>query len=209
MVDGRDQTDRFIDEGIWEHGFDNDRIAAQVRSMRMGERIAIKAAYIRKHNLPFDNAGHTVLVMAIKATGVIAENSGDGRQVRVHWQRLSPPREWYFYTYQATIWKVSPGDWKTDALIAFTFADQPQDLDRFRNDPFWRERFGIGADSRLGQAFRIGHSYVTPHQSLEGRSSRDWFAEVVASELKPLLHEYWFDAPEQAEREAERLLEGW
>jgi 5-methylcytosine-specific restriction protein B len=64
-------------------------------------------------------------------------------------------------------------------------------------------------DSRLGQAFRIGHSTVTPHQSLEGRSSRDWFAEVVASELKPLLQEYWFDAPEQAVRELERLLEGW
>jgi 5-methylcytosine-specific restriction protein B len=146
MVDGRDQTDRFIDEGIWEHGFDDDRIAAQVRSMRMGERIAIKAAYIRKHNLPFANAGHTVSVMAIKAFGTIAENNGDSRQVRVHWQRVSPPREWYFYTYQATIWKVSPGDWKTDALIAFTFAEQPQDLDRFRNDPFWRERFGSGAE---------------------------------------------------------------
>jgi 5-methylcytosine-specific restriction protein B len=146
MVDGRDQTDRFIDEGIWEHGFDDDRIAAQVRSMRMGERIAIKAAYIRKHNLPFNNGGHTVSVMAIKAFGTIAENSGDGRQVRVNWQRLSPPREWYFYTYQATIWKVSPGDWKTDALIAFTFAEQPQDLDRFRNDPFWRERFGSVAE---------------------------------------------------------------
>jgi 5-methylcytosine-specific restriction protein B len=68
------------------------------------------------------------------------------------------------------------------------------------------------ADSRLGQAFSIGHSTVTPHQSLEGRSSRDWFAEVVASELKPLLQEVWFDAPEQAEqaeRESERLLEGW
>jgi len=52
------------------------------------------------------------------------------------------------------------------------------------------------ADSRLGQAFRVGHSYVTPHQSLDGRSSRDWFAEVVDSELKPLLQEYCFDAPE-------------
>jgi 5-methylcytosine-specific restriction protein B len=67
----------------------------------------------------------------------------------------------------------------------------------------------IAADSRLGKAFRIGHSYVTPSQSLEGRSSRDWFAEVVATELRPLLHEYWFDAPEVAEREANRLLEGW
>jgi 5-methylcytosine-specific restriction protein B len=67
----------------------------------------------------------------------------------------------------------------------------------------------ITADTRLGKAFRIGHSYVTPSQSLEGRSSRDWFAEVVASELKPLLQEYWFDAPEQAAQEVERLLEGW
>jgi len=52
-------------------------------------------------------------------------------------------------------------------------------------------------------------SYATPSQSLEGRSSRDWFAEVVASELRPLLHEYWFDTPDVAEREADRLLEGW
>jgi hypothetical protein len=70
---------------------------------------------------------------------------------RVHWQRVIPPREWYFYTYQATIWKVSPGDWKTDALIAFTFAEQPQDLDSFRNDPFWREHFG---NDRIHQPLR-------------------------------------------------------
>jgi len=38
MVEGRDQADRFIDEGIWEHGFDDDRITAQVLSMRMGKR---------------------------------------------------------------------------------------------------------------------------------------------------------------------------
>ncbi|MCT0216459.1 AAA family ATPase [Synechococcus sp. CS-1330] len=67
----------------------------------------------------------------------------------------------------------------------------------------------ISSDSRLGKAFRIGHSYVTPNQSLDGRSSRDWFAEVVATELRPLLHEYWFDAPDVADREADRLLEGW
>jgi 5-methylcytosine-specific restriction protein B len=67
----------------------------------------------------------------------------------------------------------------------------------------------IAADSRLGKAFQIGHSYVTPTQSLADRSSRNWFAEVVASELRPLLHEYWFDAPNDAEREVNRLLEGW
>jgi hypothetical protein len=31
----------------------------------------------------------------------------------------------------------------------------------------------ITADSRLGKAFRIGHSTLTPSHSLDGRSSRD------------------------------------
>ena len=45
------------------------------------------------------------------------------------------------------IWRVLPGDWHTDALIGFAFEDQPQDLSRFRNSPFWKERFGdITAD---------------------------------------------------------------
>jgi 5-methylcytosine-specific restriction protein B len=65
-------------------------------------------------------------------------------------------------------------------------------------------------DSHLGQAFRIGHSTVTPPPPDPGGPLHPRrFAEVVASELKPLLQEYWFDAPEQAAREAERLLEGW
>ena len=45
MTGGADQTNRFIDEGIWEHDFDdNSRVLAQVRSMQTGERIAIKAS---------------------------------------------------------------------------------------------------------------------------------------------------------------------
>lgn len=56
---GDDQTDRFIDEGIWEHDFqDNSRVLAQVRSMQTGERIAIKAAYVKKHGLPFETWGN-------------------------------------------------------------------------------------------------------------------------------------------------------
>lgn len=135
-----DQTNRFIDGGIWEHGFEGKYLDV-VRSMRVGERIAIKAAYTRKNGVPFDNYGQAVSVMAIKAKGVIVENPGDGHRVRVQWQKFSSPREWYFYTYQPTIWKITPGDWKTDALIAFAFNDQLQDLNRFRNDPYWRERF--------------------------------------------------------------------
>ena len=62
--DGEDQTSRFLSEGIWENGY-NDKYLDEVRAMRPGERIAIKAAYTRKHGLPFDNRGRTVSVLGI------------------------------------------------------------------------------------------------------------------------------------------------
>lgn len=132
-------------------------VPVQVRSMQTGERIAIKADYIKKHRLPFETWGNTVSVMAIKANGVIAENMGDGHRLRLHWQRVSPAREWYFYTYQPTIWKVTPGDWKADALIEFTFQNKPQVIETFRNVPYWRERFGI--DQRDHKRFRWARFY--------------------------------------------------
>lgn len=136
-----DQTSRFLEEGIWENGYD-DKLLNIVRAMQPGERIAIKASYTRKHGLPFDNRERTVSVMGIKAVGTITENLKDGKRVKVSWAKAEPVREWYFYTHRGTIWRVQPGDWMNDALIAFAFEDKPQDLERFRNEPFWRERFG-------------------------------------------------------------------
>ncbi|MFC0200164.1 AAA family ATPase [Paracoccus rhizosphaerae] len=110
--------------------------------MRPGDRIAIKSSYTRKHGLPFDNRGSTVSVMAIKAIGTITSNLDDGKHVRVDWTPAESPREWYFYTNRATVWRVAPGGWMEDGLLAFAFDARPQDIDRFRNEPFWRERFG-------------------------------------------------------------------
>ena len=138
-----DQTSRFLEEGIWENGC-QDKYLDAVRSIKPGDRIAIKSSYTRKHGLPFDNRGQTVSVMAIKAIGMVTDNLGDGRKVKVDWTRLETQREWYFYTNRSTIWRVLPGDWTTDALISFTFEDKPQELGRFRNAPYWRERFGDG-----------------------------------------------------------------
>ena len=136
-----DQMPRFLAEGIWENGYD-DKLLDVVRSMRPGERIAIKSSYTRKHGLPFDSRGRAVSVMGIKAVGTITENLNDGKRVKVDWAKVEPVREWYFYTHRATIWRVLPGEWMNDALIAFAFDDKPQDVDRFRNEPFWRERYG-------------------------------------------------------------------
>ena len=136
-----DQMPRFLAEGIWENGYD-DKLLDVVRSMRPGERIAIKSSYTRKHGLPFDSRGRAVSVMGIKAVGTITENLNDGKRVKVDWAKVEPVREWYFYTHRATIWRVLPGEWMNDALIAFAFDGKSQDIDRFRNEPFWRERYG-------------------------------------------------------------------
>src|SRR4051812_13492351 len=84
-----DQTPRFVAEGIWENGYDNKYLDL-VRSMRPGDRIAIKSSYTRKHGLPFDNRAQSVSVMAIKAIGTIVENLNDGKYVRVSWTKIDP-----------------------------------------------------------------------------------------------------------------------
>jgi 5-methylcytosine-specific restriction protein B len=136
-----DQMPRFLAEGIWENGYENKHLDV-VRSMRPGDRIAIKSSYTRKHGLPFENRGQAVSVMAIKAVGTITENLNDGKRVKVDWTKVEPIREWYFYTHRGTVWRVLPGEWMNDGLIAFAFDNKTQDVERFRNAPYWRERFG-------------------------------------------------------------------
>jgi 5-methylcytosine-specific restriction protein B len=143
-----DQLPRFLEEGIWQTG-NQERFSDELKAMQPGDRIAVKSTYTRKYKLPFDNRGHAVSVMAIKAIGIIKENPGDGQLVKVDWTSIDPPREWYFYTYRATIWRVLPGDWTTDALIGFTFDGKSQDLERFRNAPYWKVRFGDIATENL------------------------------------------------------------
>ncbi|MBS1370656.1 MAG: AAA domain-containing protein [Lentisphaeria bacterium] len=86
--------------------------------------------------------------MAIKATGVITENPGDGNHLKVRWTQAKPGRKWYLYTNRKTIWRVMPGNWAADALIEFTFDGKEQDFPRFCNAPYWRERFGSPAGRR-------------------------------------------------------------
>jgi 5-methylcytosine-specific restriction enzyme B len=67
----------------------------------------------------------------------------------------------------------------------------------------------IAADARLGKQFRIGHSYVTPAHRLEAGDTKKWFQQVVETEIGPLLDEYWFDAPNEAQKAIARLTQGW
>ena len=74
-----------------------------------------------------------------------------------------------------------------------------------------RERFNglnqVVADDRdLGLGFRIGHSYFCePHQGATADWD-GWYREIVEYEIKPLLEEYWFDKPDEAEKSISALL---
>ena len=123
-LDGTDETEGFIKEGIWEHNFeDNARVEAQVNAMRPGDRIAIKSTN------PRDS------FMCIKAVGTVKRNLRNGCRIEVDWTPVKPWRKWYFYIYRPTIWRVQPGSgtrpWAADALIRFAFEGEPQDYGLF------------------------------------------------------------------------------
>lgn len=71
--DAGDQMPRFIEEGIWQNGYEDDQFSGLVRRMKPGDRIAIKSAFVQKRGLPFDVGGRPASVMRIKATGTILE----------------------------------------------------------------------------------------------------------------------------------------
>ncbi|VWD57204.1 AAA family ATPase [Burkholderia contaminans] len=140
-----DQTPRFLENGIWEVHNPTNKESALVNAMRVGDRIAIKAAYVRKRNLPFDAKGEPVSVMGIKAIGTVTRNEQNGYRVSVDWTAVEPVREWLFYTYRPTIWRVLPDNWKAEALIRFAFENEQQDIERFLRWPYWQERYGAAA----------------------------------------------------------------
>jgi hypothetical protein len=195
-----DQVERFLRDGIWEISDPCDAEATQVRSMQPGERIAIKATFVQKHNLPFEGRGNSASVMRIKARGVITANPGDGERVGVEWDRTFTTRDWYFYTYRSTIWEVTAGHEMADRLIAFTFDDQPQDVDWFRNSAGWAEQFGDdagartkrfwiektitnGRPDRLSGEHALGRALWSPQRSKDGKNIYANMLEVRSGDV--------------------------
>ena len=139
-----DQLERFMREGTWENGYE-DQFTDKVKQMRPGERIAAKSTFVRRYELPFDNHDQPVSVMRIKATGTIVANPGDGQHVRVAWDPVTEPREWYFWTFRNTLSGLKPSDDYRRELIAFTFQNAPQDYAYWLAEPYWVKRYQSAA----------------------------------------------------------------
>jgi hypothetical protein len=64
-----------------------------------------------------------------------------------------------------------------------------------------------GDTNNLGPGFAIGHSYFCGVLE-EGADERDWYREIVESEILPLISEYWFDNERRVDEARELLLQG-
>lgn len=125
-----DQTQRFIDSGIWENGHEK-RFADQVALVQAGDRIAIKSVSTRNDHLPFDSHGERVSFLRVKAVGTVITPTTDGKTIEVDWQHLAEPKDWYIYTgkYRTAIAKADAQNNNDRQLIRFAFTDHDQDLE--------------------------------------------------------------------------------
>jgi 5-methylcytosine-specific restriction enzyme B len=98
---GSDQSERFIENGIWENGYD-DKFLEVVNGVNVGDRVAIKSSYATRE-------GKSML--RVKATGTVYENNGDGKTLKITWdKRFNPFDLEGFGGYRNTIQKVSDQD---------------------------------------------------------------------------------------------------
>jgi 5-methylcytosine-specific restriction endonuclease McrBC GTP-binding regulatory subunit McrB len=123
-----DFSETYITEGRWENGWDS-KFVDVVKSVQVGDKIALKSAYTKKKGLPFNNNGKTVGVMGIKAIGIVTENPGDGKNLKVDWQKVDPIREWYGKgVLRTTIHRINAEDGlMKKLLLQFTFDGMNQD----------------------------------------------------------------------------------
>lgn len=136
------RSDIFIRNNEWIYAGNNKKDIEQIHLIATGDQVAIKSVSPQISDLPFENKGYPVPVTQIKAIGTVIENPGDGKSLKVSWQRSTPEKKWYFYTSLKTIWPVNKDtNWQSEQLINFTFDDQPQDIDQFCQMPYWQERF--------------------------------------------------------------------
>lgn len=72
-----DQIDRFIQESIWENGYD-DRYIEIVNSIKKGDLLLMKSTFARNNKS----------ILRIKAYGTCIRNLNDGKAIEVEWVRL-------------------------------------------------------------------------------------------------------------------------
>ncbi|MDP2387123.1 MAG: P-loop NTPase fold protein [Bacteroidota bacterium] len=98
---GNDQTDRFIKEGIWEKGFEDESYSGLINAVKANDILIIKSTY------PAKGTGF----LRIKAIGVVTENQQDGSIIKVDWKITGLNEDFErLGFYRNTIHEASPDD---------------------------------------------------------------------------------------------------
>jgi 5-methylcytosine-specific restriction protein B len=94
------QLSRFVEEGIWENGYD-DKYLEIVKNIPIGSKIAAKTTYTRKEN------GETISMLGVYGIGTVIENPQNGKTLKVEWEKgFKQFNVDKGGAYQATIMKV-------------------------------------------------------------------------------------------------------
>ena len=144
MWGDEDQTQRFIDSGIWKNGHE-EKFADQVAHVQAGDHIAIKSVSTRVDHLPFDSHGRRVSYLRVKAIGTVISPTTDGRTIEVDWRHFDEPKDWYFYTgkYRTAIAEADAQNDHDRRLIRFAFTDHEQDLEFWFRNRGWGQEPGV------------------------------------------------------------------
>lgn len=157
--DGDDQTQDFIDQGIWQNGYTN-KFLDTVKRVKVGDKVAIKTVYVQKNGLPFNNYGCDVSCMKIKTLGEVLENLGDGRTLKVKWEPLAQERKIYLYTYWHTIMRVAKSHVKENI-----FDEQPQNFSEL--EKIYKQRAGIVEDQLSDEQILNHFKFVKNYKEIE------------------------------------------
>ncbi len=118
---GGDQIDRFIEEGIWENGYD-DRYLKDVNTIKENGVLIFKSTF------PHQNGEN---YLRVKAIDTVLKNHNDGRKLDVNWYRLGEYidiENFGYYTH--TIDTISPHD----ISVIFNKINEKIDLNKIIND---------------------------------------------------------------------------
>ena len=238
-LDGHDDSlDYFLEHGIWELFTDpTGRYENLVKSIHVGDRIAIKSWWPKKRNLPAPYQDSTAWGMDIMAIGTVTQNPRDGVRLRVGWTRIDPPRSWYFYIARSIVWEVrSYYSSHAKELIRFTFENEHQDYNYFLSK-HWPEKSapwdefinranvylttGELDKQEVDYKLRLAHKIAKARQAvlLDTNITNDWqnqLKNALEDEENNLIHRQfslppfidWLDDHSTNAREALKLLWG-
>ncbi len=84
--------------------------------------------------------------------------------------------------------------------------DMPPEWREWINSKMFDLNQTIANHPSLNENYAVGHSFFCPRERAPEEGWNEWYETVVKYEIRPLLREYWFDDPDTAKIEADKLL---